>query len=203
MPSGIPLAGDPDPLPIPRPRLDPHFKRFDPLDRPLTMARRTVEMFFPVPWHRGHCTLNFIRPPVCSMVPLPWHCGQVPGASTNPDPWHVPQVSRRAMFRLHHAPRIAVQNGTLTWYSRSEPGSGASCAAAPPRSNMLEKMSRNPPPPPAEELFFPRPPPSNRSEKSNPPKSKWTPPAPAEPGPEGCPPGYPPGNLPAFHLARA
>jgi len=26
-------------------------------------------------------TLNFMRPPVCSIVPLPLHCGHTPGAS--------------------------------------------------------------------------------------------------------------------------
>src|SRR5215469_2520851 len=157
------------------------------------------EMFFPVPWQRGHCTLNFIRPPVCSIVPLPWHCGHVPVASTNPFPLHVAQVSRCAMLSFITPPRIAVQNGTLTWYSRSVPGSGPSSAAtpAPPRSKILEKISRKPPPP-AElaEVFLPRPPPSNRSEKSNPPKSKCTPPAPAEPVAPCCPPGNPPGAPP-------
>ena len=49
------------------------------------------------------------------------------------------------MFRRITAPRMACQKPTLTWYSRSVPGSGCSSTAAPPRPplNMLEKMSRN------------------------------------------------------------
>src|SRR5271155_5720716 len=143
-----------------------------------------VEVFLPVPWHRGHVTLNFIRPPDCSIVPLPWHCGHSPGASINPLPWQFPQTSRRAIFSFITPPRIAVQNGTLTWYSRSLPASGPSSTASPrpPPLKMLEKISRNPPEevdPPVD--FRPAPPPrppSNRSEKSNPPKSTF----PAAPG---------------------
>ena len=64
-----------------------------------------------------------------------------------PLPWQFPQTSRRAIFSFITPPRIAVQNGTLTWYSRSLPGSGPSSAASPrpPPVKMLEKISRNPP----------------------------------------------------------
>src|SRR4029079_818574 len=108
-----------------------------------------VEIFFPVPWQRGHCTLNFMRPPVCSIVPLPLHCGHLPGASIYPCPRQLLHASRRVMFSCITPPRIAVQNGTLTSYSRSFPGSGPSsaCALLPPPLNIDPKMSRNPPPP--------------------------------------------------------
>src|SRR5207237_1947826 len=110
------------------------------------------ETFLPVPWHRGQVTLNFIRPPVCSIVPLPLHCGHTPGCSITPLPWQFAHTSWRVILSRMTPPRIAVQNGTLTWYSRSLPGSGPSCATAPPRPppNMLEKMSRKPPPPPVD-----------------------------------------------------
>ena len=49
------------------------------------------------------------------------------------------------MFNRMTPPRIAVQKGTLTWYSRSDPGSGPSCAAPPRPPNMPEKMSLKPP----------------------------------------------------------
>ena len=52
------------------------------------------------------------------------------GLSMKPWPWQVAQASRRAMLSFITPPRIAVQNGTLTWYSRSLPGSGPS---SPPR----------------------------------------------------------------------
>src|SRR5580704_6109070 len=134
-----------------------------------------VEIFLPVPWQRGHVTLNFIRPPVCSIVPLPWHCGHCPGASMKPLPWQFPQTSRRVILSFITPPRIAVQNGTLTWYSRSLPGSGPSSTGSPrpPPVKMLEKISLNPPPLPLPPELL-RPPeraPSNKSEKSNPPKS--------------------------------
>src|SRR5712675_3100233 len=160
-----------------------------------------TDTFFPVPWHRGHCTLNFMRPPVCEIWPVPLHCGHLPGASRTPCPLQLAQTSWREILRRITPPRIAVQKGTLTWYSRSVPGSGPPSSVAAPRPppvKILEKISRKPPPLP-EALRPPPRPPSNMSEKSNPPKSKWTPPAPADPAPcapenpskppaPGCPP---------------
>ena len=46
------------------------------------------------------------------------------------------------MFRRITPPRIAVQKGTLTWYSRSDPGSGPSCTAPPRPPKIPEKISR-------------------------------------------------------------
>src|SRR5205085_11284179 len=57
-----------------------------------------LERFFPVPWQRGHCTLNFIRPPVCVICPLPPHSGHFPGDSMAPSPWHCGQTSWRVIF---------------------------------------------------------------------------------------------------------
>ena len=48
------------------------------------------------------------------------------------------------MFSRMTPPRMAVQKGTLTWYSRSEPGSGPSCTVAPRPPNMPEKISLKP-----------------------------------------------------------
>src|SRR5450755_3959223 len=159
-----------------------------------------VVRFFPVPWHRGHCTLNFMRPPVCVICPVPLHSGHFPGASSDPCPWQVAQVSCREIFSFITPPRIAVQNGTLTWYSRSLPGSGPSFAGSPrpPPVTLFEKISRNPPPPAPLELL--RPPgraPSKRSEKSKPPKSTFVPapgwrPPPGNPPPKPPSPGWPP-----------
>src|SRR5258708_19720085 len=80
-----------------------------------------VEIFLPVPWQRGQVTLNFIRPPVCSIVPLPWHCGHCPGTSIYPLPSQFPQTSRRAIFSFITPPRIPVPNAPFTSHSTPLP----------------------------------------------------------------------------------
>jgi len=69
-------------------------------------------------------------------------------------------------------PRIAVQKRYVHRYSRSVPGSGPSCVAAPPRPPKIpEKMSRKPPVPPLllrAQLL-------RTIGESNPPKSKFAP----------------------------
>src|SRR5208282_6923843 len=47
--SGITLPSQPDPLPIARPRLDPHLQRFSAADRALAMASGTSRNVLPCP----------------------------------------------------------------------------------------------------------------------------------------------------------
>jgi len=47
----------------------------------LAMAGGQVEIFLPVPWQCGQATLNFMRPPVCVIWPVPLHSEHFPGAS--------------------------------------------------------------------------------------------------------------------------
>ena len=62
-----------------------------------------VEIFLPVPWQRGHCTLNFMRPPVCVIWPLPLHCGHLPGASSVPVPMAIAAGVAARNIQPHHA----------------------------------------------------------------------------------------------------
>src|SRR5205807_4396450 len=139
----------------------------------LPISRQTghLSCALPVPWQSGHSRLNFIRPPVWVTCPLPPQRGQAPDFPTNPFPLQLEQLSWRAISSRITVPRMASQKLTLTWYSRSEPGSGSLPAASAPRfPKMLEKMSCKPPPPPVRLA-----PPPVKPLKSNPPKSKGAP----------------------------
>src|ERR1700722_18344664 len=78
----------------------------------------------PVPLHRGHWMLNFIRPPICVTCPDPWHSGHSMLPPVVDLPLHVGHVSCRWISSRATPPRTAVQKSTLTWYSRSVPGLG-------------------------------------------------------------------------------
>src|ERR1700679_1674116 len=49
----------------------------------------------PLPPHRGHWMLNFIRPPICVTCPLPWHSGHSMLPPSPAFPLHVGHCSCR------------------------------------------------------------------------------------------------------------
>src|SRR5262249_41128817 len=132
--------------------------------------------------------------------PVPLHSGQVVGFPTIPLPLHVEQTSCRVTLNRKTVPLIACQNATVTWYSRSLPGSGPCGSRAPPLK-IEEKISRKPP-----DRFCP-PAPLVKSEKSKPLKSNGTscvrPCAPAPPGNPPNPPAPKPAPPPRAYASAA
>src|ERR1017187_4743474 len=105
----------------------------------------------PVPPHRGHWMLNFIRPPICVTWPVPLHSGHSMLPPVVDLPLHAGHVSCRSISSRATPPRTADQKSTLTWYSRSVPGCGPREAALCPPEKIPPKMSRKLPPNPRSE----------------------------------------------------
>ena len=157
-----------------------------------------VVRFLPVPWQRGHCTLNFMRPPVCVICPVPLHSGHLPGASRKPWPWQVRADILARDVQAHHAAADRRPERNVDLIFEIGAGLRAFLRGAPPRRRrkFLPKMSRKLPPPPLPPLASPRwrcrPCQKNRSRRNRN-GTPW-PPSPEHP------PGKPPGNPPRRRL---